>query len=220
MRILIVEDDKIISKNSRFYFEKNNIITDCVYDLKTAEESVYSKSYDVILLDRRLPDGDGLELIKRCKSTLENTPIIVLSAKTELSDKLDAFDNGVMDYVTKPFALPEVLARINTLLKRNAKVKEFVLGKLSIDLNSFSVKYGQKKLIISGKTLLVLQYLMENHDKVISREDISDKVLNVETNSSNLVDVHISMIRKELNKCKAGKIIKTIKGRGYMICSN
>lgn len=140
MRILIVEDDKIISKNSKFYFEKNNILTDCAYDLKSAEELIYSKSYDVILLDRRLPDGDGLELIERCKSTLQNIPILVLSAMTELSDKLDAFDKGVMDYVVKPFALPEVLARINTLLKRNVKVQELRIGKLSIDLNSLIVR--------------------------------------------------------------------------------
>lgn len=218
MRILLIEDDEKLSKNISFYLEKYKYIVDRSKTVAKALQYLNSNVYDIILLDWMLPDGEGTEILKENRN---NIPVIMLTAKSMLSDKVEAFELGVDDYLSKPFMLPELLARIKSILRRNMSLDTNVinLDQLEIDLNKYEVRYKGNTLNISGKQFSILEYLVHKIDHVVSRDELSERVLDTLENETNLVDVYISTIRKEIKKYSDREYIKTVKGVGYMLCS-
>lgn len=222
MKILLVEDDKTISNNSAFYLRKYSYLVDQAFTINQSDELLLSNEYDLLVIDRTLPDGDGVSLVKKCRDIKNNIPIIMITARTLLEDKVEAFEIGVDDYVTKPFQLPELLVRIKSILRRtnlDTTTSLITIGDLEINTDSCSVTIKSKEIELTGKTYNVLEYLAMNKDRIVSRDEICERVLDLDNESSNVVDVHIAYIRKAFGKKTSNKLIKTVKGKGYMLCS-
>lgn len=219
MRVLLVEDDAKISKNVAFYLSQHKYIVDIASNLQNSKQYLSDNEYDVILLDWMLPDGEGISLLK---ARTWNTPVIMITAKAMLNDKMEAFELGIDDYLTKPFMLPELLVRIRSVVRRSNNSSESIIkiDELSIDLNKYEVKYMDTVLEISGKAFSIIEFLAMRLDHVVARDELAEKVLDSVESDSNLVDVYIATIRKTLKKYSEKKYIKTVKGVGYMLCSN
>lgn len=219
MRVLLVEDDIKISKNISFYLTQHKYIVDSSRSVIDAKNYLLQNEYDVILLDWMLPDGEGISLLKDKTWT---TPVIMITAKAMLNDKVEAFELGIDDYLTKPFMLPELLARIRSVVRRSNNLvnSNITVGDVTIDLNKYQVLFKNQVLDITGKAYAVIEYLALKVDQVVPRSDLSERVLDSSESDSNLVDVYIANIRKEIRKYSDKEYIKTVKGVGYMLCSN
>lgn len=220
MKILIIEDDKILSRTIE-QCVKNNYDADCAYD---GEEGVlYAKQgiYDAIIVDLMMPVMDGYEVISTLRSEKIFTPILILTAKDALEDKLKGFRKGADDYLVKPFNREELLARLDAIIRRtsgnytNENVLEF--KGLVLDLNSRKVSANGQELILQGKQFDVLEYLLRSQNTIITKDQIFDKIwgFNSET-STNVIEVYASGLRKELKKIGYDKYLKTIRGVGYI----
>ena len=220
MKILIIEDDKILSRTIE-QCVKNNYDVDCAYD---GEEGVlYAKQgiYDAIIVDLMMPVMDGYEVISTLRSEKIFTPILILTAKDALEDKLKGFRKGADDYLVKPFNREELLARLDAIIRRtsgnytNENVLEF--KGLVLDLNSRKVSADGQELILQGKQFDVLEYLLRSQNTIITKDQIFDKIwgFNSET-STNVIEVYASGLRKELKKIGYDKYLKTIRGVGYI----
>lgn len=220
MKILIIEDDKILSKTIE-QCVKNNYDTDCAYD---GEEGIlYAKQgiYDAIILDLMMPVMDGYEVLSTLRSEKIFTPILILTAKDALEDKLKGFRKGADDYLVKPFNREELLARLDAIIRRtsgnytNENVLEF--KGLVLDLNSRKVSANGQELILQGKQFDVLEYLLRSQNTIITKDQIFDKIwgFNSET-STNVIEVYASGLRKELKKVGYDQYLKTIRGVGYI----
>ena len=223
MRILLVEDDKKISKNVAFFLEKYGFIVDLAENLVVAEKVRQESEHDLILLDWMLPDGEGVQFLNEIRAKGDNSPVIMLTARSLLEDKIEAFNFGADDYLTKPFQLPELLVRIKSVVRRTVSSDAtpiYQFGDLTVDTNKCEVKLKDKVLDISAKTYSVFEYLVINSNRVVARDEIFEKVLDIEPDASNAVDVYIANIRSLLGKKLGNSLIKTVKGRGYMLCTD
>lgn len=220
MKILIIEDDKILSRTIE-QCVKNNYDADCAYD---GEEGVlYAQQgiYDAIIVDLMMPIMDGYEAISTLRNEKIFTPILILTAKDALEDKLKGFRKGADDYLVKPFNREELLARLDAIIRRtsgnytNENVLEF--KGLVLDLNSRKVSANGQELILQGKQFDVLEYLLRSQNTIITKDQIFDKIwgFNSET-STNVIEVYASGLRKELKKIGYDKYLKTIRGVGYI----
>ena len=218
MRILVVEDEKILS-NSIKDLLKNEYEIDQSYD---GEEAIlYAKQdiYDVILLDLMLPIKNGFQVLEEIRKQKILTPVLILTAKDSLDDKLKGFQKGADDYLTKPFAKEELKARIEAMIRRNNPKfykNEITFKNLKIDSNNRKAWINEKEVKLQGKQFDMLEYLIHYQNRIITKEQIFDKIwgFNSET-TTNVVEVYASGIRKELKKYD--KYFKTIRGVGYMI---
>lgn len=221
MRIIIVEDDTRIANNISSYLKsKSNYSTQIAPTFEEAEYLLSTEDYDGIILDWMLPDGDGLELLKLLRSRQITTPILLLTAKSQLEDKITGLEQGADDYLTKPFALEELLARIKTIIRRkdlSSAAPLIVVGDLNIDTNTRLVQLGGKQIDLAPREYELLEYLALKQGIALSRQDLLDHVWGEEVDPfSNTVDVHIRYLRKKL---KGGQhLLRTIKGKGYMLC--
>lgn len=220
MKILIIEDDKILSKTIE-QCVKNNYDTDCAYD---GEEGVlYAKQgiYDAILLDLMLPIMDGYEVLSTLRREKIFTPVLILTAKDAIEDKLKGFRIGADDYLVKPFNREELLARIDAMIRRtngnytNENMIEF--KDLRLDLNSRKVSCNNQELILQGKQFDLLEYLLNTQNTILTKEQIFDRIwgFDSETNT-NVIEVYASGLRKELKKVGYDQYLKTIRGVGYI----
>ncbi len=222
MRILLVEDDTRIAENiSRYLKEKANFTIQIAHTFEEAEYLLSTENYDGVILDWMLPDGDGLELLKLLRSKQITTPILLLTAKSQLEDKIAGLEQGADDYLTKPFALEELLARIKTIIRRrelSSATPLIIVGDLKIDTNTRAVHIGEREIDLAPREYELLEYLALKQGIVLSRQDLLDHVWGEEVDPfSNTVDVHIRYLRKKL---KGGKnLLRTIKGKGYMLCN-
>lgn len=222
MRILVIEDDARIGSNiSEFLKGKANFFTQITPSFEEAEFLLSTESYDGIILDWMLPDGDGLELLKLLRSRQITTPILLLTAKSQVEDKVAGLEQGADDYLTKPFALEELLARIKTIIRRkelSSATPLISVGDLKIDTNTRIVQLGEKEIDLAPREYELLEYLALKSNTALSRQDLLDHVWGEEIDPfSNTVDVHIRYLRKKL---KGGKnLLKTVKGKGYMLCN-
>lgn len=222
MKILIVEDEHKIANLIKQGLEQERFVADVSYDGISGFDLASEEQYDLIILDRLLPGMDGLTICKNLRKQENHTPILMLTAKSQLEDKVEGLNSGADDYLTKPFAFEELLARIKALGRRPKKSLENLLevGDLTLDTNSYEVKRGNVLLNLSAKEFALLEYLLRNKNKILTKEQIIGHVWNYDTNIlPNTVEVFIGYLRNKIDKPFKNKksLIKTIRGFGYKI---
>ena len=222
-KLLLVEDEDRLAIVLKTFFEKKNFNVHFVNDGEDAILQAENLKPDIILLDWMLPNMSGLEICRQIRSTkdLKTTPIIFLTAKGEEEDKLRGLDTGADDYVTKPFSQMELLARINSLLRRsrpsNLDDQLSYKNTINMDLKTFRVKREGKIVKLNPKEFDLLRLFMENPGKVFSRDQLLDKIwgnINVEPRT---VDVHIRRLRKNININNTKDLIRTVRSSGYSL---
>jgi DNA-binding response OmpR family regulator len=220
MRILLVEDEKEINSFVKKSLEAECYAVDSAEDGEKGMELVRANNYDLILLDNQMPKKTGLEVCNEVRSAGLNTPILILSVKSETTTKVDLLNAGADDYLTKPFSLDELFARIKALLRRPNVIKNEILqiDNLVLDANKGSVKRGSKDIYLTRKEIILLQYLMQNQGIILSRSMILEHVWDISVDPfSNTIESHILSLRKKIDIEGEKKLIHTISGRGYKI---
>lgn len=220
MRILIIEDEKALSNAIKDSL-KIEFEIDQAFDGEEGLLYIKQDIYDAIILDLMLPIKNGYEVLEEMRKEKILTPVLILTAKDSLEDKLQGFQKGADDYLTKPFAKEELKARIQVMIRRNNPSfykNEIAFKDLRIDINNRQAYIGDNELKLQGKQFDMLEYLMNYQNRIITKEQIFDKIwgFNSET-TTNVVEVYASGIRKELKKYDYDKYFKTIRGVGYMI---
>ncbi|OGY35210.1 MAG: DNA-binding response regulator [Candidatus Andersenbacteria bacterium RIFCSPHIGHO2_12_FULL_45_11] len=219
MRILVVEDEPKLNKGIVKGLKTRGYAVDFAFEGQAGENLARKNPYDVILLDIMMPRRDGLTVCRNLRKDGITTPILFLTAKDAVEDKVTGLDEGADDYLVKPFSFEELTARIRSLLRRpNGMVADtLVLDDLKLDTQAQRLTISDKEISLTTREYALLEYLLRNYDKVITREDILDHVWdNFYDSLSNVVDVHLKNLRKKLPKDYA-KRIKTIRGKGYRI---
>ncbi|OCJ04122.1 DNA-binding response regulator [Agrobacterium sp. 13-626] len=220
MRILLIEDEKELADALSTALSKQGIVIDHTMLLGDALELSRQHSYDAILLDRRLPDGEGLSFIPKLRAAGTDTPIIVLTAHNEPKERIEGLDTGADDYLGKPFLIDELMARLRAVLRRPANLVEqqIVIGRMTIDPLHLSVTVALNPLDLPRRELLVLVALAKRRGKTVVRSILEAAVYNYEEEiQSNALDAHISRLRKRLLDARAGVAIHNIRGVGYLL---
>lgn len=220
MRILVVDDEKKIALGIKKALESQKYAVDVCHDGIEALNMAEAIEYDLIILDRMLPGMDGVSIIKNLRSQNIYTPILLLTALSTVKDKTDGLDAGADDYLPKPFALDELLARVRAILRRPKVKAEIILtvSDLSLNLNTHSVKRSNKDIILTNKEFSLLEFLMRNKNQPISKEQIITHVWNWDSDIlPNNIEVYISYLRDKVDKPFSKKLIKTVRGVGYKI---
>ncbi|MBE9528835.1 MAG: response regulator transcription factor [Proteobacteria bacterium] len=222
MRLLLVEDEKDLAGIVAQGLEEEGYIVDVAHD---GEEGLYMAEnfpIDAIILDIMLPVIDGLTVLSTLRRKSILTPVILLTARDALLDKIKGLDTGADDYLTKPFEFDELLARVRSLLRRKGEAKEAVLRIDSLEINTASheVKREGTDIKLSAREYALLEYLAYNKDSVLSRSDIVEHIYHEETEmDSNVVDVYINYLRNKVDKGFKTQLIQTVRGAGYMLKS-
>ena len=217
MRILVVDDEKKIALGIKKALESQKYAVDVCHDGIEALNMAEAIEYDLIILDRMLPGMDGVSIIKNLRSQNIYTPILLLTALGTVKDKTDGLDAGADDYLPKPFALDELLARVRAILRRPKVKAEIILtvSDLSLNLNTHSVKRSNKDIILTNKEFSLLEFLMRNKNQPISKEQIITHVWNWDSDIlPNNIEVYISYLRDKVDKPFSKKLIKTVRGVG------
>jgi DNA-binding response OmpR family regulator len=220
MRILLIEDEKELADALSAALSKHGIVIDHTMLLGDAIELSRQHSYDAILLDRRLPDGEGLSFIPKLRAAGADTPIIVLTAHNEPKERVEGLDTGADDYLGKPFLIDELMARLRAVLRRRANLVEpqIAIGHMTIDPLHLSVTVGSHPFDLPRRELLVLVALANRRGKTVIRSILEAAVYNYEEEiQSNALDAHISRLRKRLLDAGAGVAIHNIRGVGYLL---
>lgn len=221
MRILIIEDEYGLADAISEMLKKENFLVDIITDGEEGENESLTGIYDLIILDVMLPGKNGFEILKTLKREKIKTPIIMLTAKSEMDDKLQGLENGADDYITKPFSTRELLARIRNILRRNNDIEETNLleyNDLKLNLNTCMLTCKDNNVVITGKELELLQLLMIHKKQVVNREALANKIWGYNSEAEyNNVEVYISFIRKKLKILKSNVKIKAIRGVGYKL---
>lgn len=220
MKVLIIEDEEPLRKVVRKYLEKKSFAVDEAEDGKQALSMIHINSYDCILLDLNLPEIDGISLSKRLKDEGYDIPTIMVTARSQIYDKLEGFDVGADDYITKPFNLSELTARIRAVVKRSSNNKESILKLDNYEVYPerncvINMKNGEE-ITLSNKESAILEYLIRNKGRIVSSEELMEHVWDGDLDSfSQTVKTHIKTLRQKIDKEK--KLILTIRGKGYLI---
>jgi len=220
MRIIIVEDEKDLASIIKKGLEENGYSVDMAHD---GEEGLYmAENYpaDVIVLDIMLPLMDGLTILKKLRAQEIKTPVLMLTAKDTVPDKIKGLDTGADDYLTKPFDFTELLARIRALMRRSGEVREAIIqiADLEIDTATHEVRRAGKIILLSAKEYALLEYLAYRKEHVVSRFDITEHIYNEDFDlDSNVIDVYINFLRKKIDKDFHSKLIHTVRGAGYIL---
>ena len=220
-KILIVEDEQKIARFLELELKYEGYDVDIANDGREGFEKGKSPDIDLIILDLMLPGLSGIEVCRRLRQT-SDIPIIMLTAKDDISDKVTGLDIGADDYMTKPFAVEELLARIRVLLKRsNLKSHDediLLIGKLKLSKNNYKVEYDNENIELTKKEFELLEYLMRNKNIVLSREKILDSVWGYDYfGDTNIIDVYIRYIRSKIDQKYNVNLIETVRGVGYII---
>jgi DNA-binding response OmpR family regulator len=220
MKLLIVEDERPTAAFLRRGLSEEGFAVDVAHDAPSAEEAVSLYDYDAIVLDVMLPGGDGLSLCKRWRATGLKTPILFLTARDEVADRVRGLDRGGDDYLVKPFAFAELLARIRALLRR-AEMRtapELRFGDLVIDTNRRQVTRNGRVVPLTMREYQLLEYLAHNAGKVVTRTDLWEHVWDsYDAPDSNVVDVYIRYLRNKLGRDP--DLITTVRGGGYVLAN-
>ena len=223
-KILVVEDDPALANFLKRGLHGQQYTVDIQHDGATALQTLSSASWDLLLLDLTLPDLDGLALLDRLRPTMPNLPILVLTGRTALEDRVTALDHGADDCLLKPFSFSELSARIRALLRRNSNGRGKVLqvSDLTMDREHFRVERGGRRIDLTEKEFALLEYLMINARRTVTRSMIMENVWKSDYNAnSNLVDVYIKYVRDKVDGVGASpKLLRTMRGVGYVIADN
>jgi DNA-binding response OmpR family regulator len=219
MNILLVEDDTGIATFIKKGLTEESYVVEHSSDGEEGLYMVQSREYDLIILDIMLPEMDGMALCRQIRKAKISTPIIMLTAKITVRDKVAGLEAGADDYITKPFSFEELLARVRAVLRRrDTKVLDLCHGILRIDSLARRAFCGKQEILLRPKEFGVLQYLLSNRGRVLSRTQILENVWGYDYDpNTNVIDVYIKYLREKLNPFLEKDIIRTVKGTGYMI---
>jgi two-component system, OmpR family, response regulator len=220
MRVLLIEDEAELADAVRGALEHERFVVDHVDTIAIAEEAARHGAHDLVLLDRTLPDGDGLRLIPLLRLENPGVPVIVMSALGELSDRVSGLDEGADDYLSKPFALEELLARIRAVRRRpNGLADEpITVGRLVFDLEHDEVAVSGVRMDLPRRELRVLSTLVRRRGRTVLRESLEKAVYGFDDDiQSNSLDSHVSRLRRKLADAEAGVEIHAIRGVGYLL---
>ncbi|MEK7572122.1 MAG: response regulator transcription factor [Patescibacteria group bacterium] len=220
MRILIVEDEHKIAASLKRGLEQESYAVDIAHTGNEGLDFALGEEYDIIILDRMLPEIDGIEICKSIRAEKIHTPILLLTAKGQTHDKVEGLNAGADDYLVKPFAFEELLARLRALQRRPTKTLATLLSFKDLSLNTltFEVKRGNKQVQLSGKEFALLEFLLRHIDQTLTKEKIISHVWNYEADIlPNTVEVYIGYLRNKIDKDFDTKLIQTVRGFGYKL---
>ena len=222
MKILVVEDEHKIANSIKQGLMQENIAVDVAYDGIEGYDLAASEEYDVIVLDRLLPGIEGLKICQKLREQKNHTPILILTAKGQISDRVEGLEGGADDYLIKPFAFEELLARIKALGRRPKKTLGTILSLVDLSLNAktYEVKRGNVSIQLSSKEFVLLEYLLRHQNEILTKDQIINHVWNYDSNIlPNTIEVYIGYLRNKIDKPfkKNPKLIHTVRGFGYKI---
>ena len=221
MKLLIVEDEKRLCDTVAKYFKGEGYTIDTCYDGLDAMDYIAGTEYDAIILDIMLPGQDGISVLRQIRNKKLKTPVLLLTAKNTIEDKVDGLDSGADDYLTKPFSLEELSARIRVLIRRHGVErmdKKMTVGPLTLDPDKKTAVRDGKEISLTAKEYAILEYLMHNKGIVLSRDKIQRHIWNYDyEGSSNIIDVYIRSLRNKVDAGFDQKLIQTVRGMGYVI---
>lgn len=223
MRILVVEDEKKINDVIVKTLKKEKYGVDSCFDGEEALDYIFSVEYDIILLDIMLPKKDGFEVLKSMRKKGIKTPVLFLTARDQIEDRVRGLDLGADDYLVKPFAFEELLARIRVVLRKNSISGEdsgnvLKIANLTVDCNKHEVFRDDVSIKLSAKEFSILEYMMRNKGRVVSKEKIEEHVWDFDyEGGSNIVEVYIKFLRKKVDNDFSPKLIHTIRRVGYIL---
>ena len=222
MRILLVEDERSLAKEIHDFLQSEHHVLDEVRTKKAASENLAVNSYDFVLLDLGLPDGDGLDLLKEVTRYQENASVIILTARTEVGDKLLGFESGADDYLSKPFSLLELKARMQAILRRKSGWKKDMiqLAGFEIHLNEPLISFEGQEIKLTKKEYILLQFMLINKNRVLNRFQMAEHLWGDHLDDdyqSNYIDVHVKNIRKKLGAFGPVDWLETVRGLGYKV---
>lgn len=220
MRLLLAEDEADLSKALCAILKHNNYSVDAVFNGQDALDYGLCENYDGIILDIMMPKKNGIEVLSELRKNGVSTPVLILTAKSEVEDKIVGLDAGADDYLTKPFAMGELLARVRAITRRKADFTPNILetGNLRLNRETFELSTGGESIRLGNKEFQMLEMLMSNHGRLISTEQFMERIWGYETEAEiNVVWVYISYLRKKLASLKADQEIKAVRGVGYTL---
>jgi DNA-binding response OmpR family regulator len=222
VKILIVEDEHKIANLIKQGLEQERFVVDVAYDGTAGFDYASSEPYDVIVLDRLLPGTDGLQICKKLREQGNHTPIIMLTAKAQIMDRVEGLNSGADDYLTKPFAFEELLARIKALVRRPKVTTGNILqvADLTLNTDTYEIKRGKEQITLSSKEFSLLEYLMRHQNKTLAKAQIINHVWSYDANIlPNTVEVFVGYLRNKIDRPFKDKqdLIQTVRGFGYRI---
>ena len=223
MRILLVEDEPRIADVIQRGLREKLYVVDIAYDGEEALSQAEGGLYDLVILDIMLPGKDGIFVCRELRSRKINVPVLMLTARDGLKDKVLGLNSGADDYLTKPFAFEELLARVRALLRRKSEEKTTTLKVADLELDQLSRKVSRagKEINLTGKEFALLKYLMINSNQVITRTMIFERIWDgYNDNSTKTIDVYISYLRSKIDKGFDKRLIHTVRGAGYMLAGD
>jgi len=221
MKILIIEDEYSLADAISETLQKEKFGVNIITNGEDGENEALTNIYDLILLDVMLPKKDGFEILKNLRKEKINTPLIMLTAKSEISDKLNGLENGADDYITKPFHTRELVARVKVILKRKTNIQDtnvLEYSDLKLDLSIGKMSANDTEIAINGKELDLLEILLLNKNQIVNREILANKIWGYNSEAEyNNVEVYVSFLRKKLKLLKSKVKIKAVRGIGYKL---
>lgn len=219
IRILVVEDEKKLAHSLERQLTDAGYAVALAFDGIAASESAQLHSFDLILLDLKLPQRSGLEVLRELRARACDTPVLILSARDKVEDRVQGLQLGADDYLVKPFDSGELLARIEALLRRAGLARAVLLqaGDLVLDVLQRNVKRGEKEIALTQKEFALLEYFMRNQNQILTRKRIAEQVWGYTFDTgTNIVDVYVSYLRKKIDEGFPAKFIHTIHGEGFL----
>lgn len=222
MRILIVEDEESLALRIKSILESEKYNVQVAFDGESGLENALAGEFDLIVLDILLPKLDGIHILNEIRKQNLTTPVLMLTAKVAVKDKVEGLDAGADDYLTKPFAIPELLARVRSLLRRKSEVKSSIINIANLEINTTTheVFRNGENISLTAKEYSILEFMIYNKNRVLSRLSIAEHVWgdNFDLFSmTNFVDVHIKNLRKKIDNGLENHIIQTVRGVGYIL---
>jgi len=219
MRILVIEDERKIASFIKRGLREEGYTVDTAFDGEEGYRLTAENEYDLVILDVMLPKRDGISLCRQMRQDGMAAPVLMLTAKDSVQDKVKGLDAGADDYLTKPFAFEELLARIRALLRKGVRqVTRLQAGDLVLDVAAHTATRSGKEIVLTMKEYSLLEYLVRNAGKVVTRTMIAEHVWEIDFDTStNIIDVYINYLRNKIDSGYDKKLIQTVRGRGYMI---
>lgn len=220
MRILVAEDERDMNRLISKRLAAENYSVDSCYDGVQVMEYLEFAEYDGIILDIMMPRMDGIQVLKKMRSQNCQIPVLLLTARDSIEDRVNGLDAGADDYLVKSFAFEELLARIRVMLRKPASVKSNVYraGDLEVHVDTCQVFRGGKEISLSGKEFSLLRYMIQNQGIILSREKLEQHIWNYDfSGGSNVIDVYIRYLRKKIDEGQEKKLIHTVRGVGYVL---
>jgi len=219
MRVLIIEDEIELAALMRRGLGRHGFAVDVAHSVAAFHDTYATAPYDLILLDLMLPDGDGLDILRALRTNSDTVPVLAVTARDTVAERVAGLDCGADDYLVKPFAQEELLARMRALLRRpSGLAAQVAIGNLLFDCSSREVTVAERGVIVPRRELAILEFLVRRANRVVTRDAIENSIYSFdEIVETNTLDVHISRLRKRLADAGAGVVIHGIRGVGYLL---